>query len=112
MLGWLATNWLPLLVVVIAVALVVTYFIKRKGLRQTAIDAIVWAEREFSTEAGREKMQKAIDYCQQVIPFLNFIPDSMIESFLQGIFNQIKEALEQTPNDKKAITDASDENVG
>lgn len=112
MLEWLMANWLPIVIVIVAVVLALVYVIKKKGIRQTAIDAIVWAEREFSTEAGKEKMQKAIDYCQQIIPFLNFVPDALIEKFLQGVFNQIKEALEQTPNDKKAVTDASDENVG
>ena len=57
-------------------------------------------------------MQKAIDYCQQLIPFLNFIPDSIIQSFLQGIFNQIKEALEQQPNEKKTIDEVKEDVVG
>ena len=57
-------------------------------------------------------MQTAIDYCQQLIPFLNFIPDSIIQSFLQGIFNQIKEALEQQPNEKKTIDEVKEDVVG
>jgi hypothetical protein len=112
MVEWLVANWLPLLIVIIAVIGLVVYFVKKKGLRQLATDAIVWAEKEFSTESGKEKMQNAIDYCQQWVPFLKFIPDSMIESFLQAVFDQIKEALEQDPNEKKTTTDASDENVG
>ena len=94
-------KYIPLVIVIIAIVIGIIYLLKKKGLRQTAIDAIVWAEREFATEEGQEKMQKAIDYCQQLIPFLNFIPDSIIQSFLQGIFNQIKEALEQQPSEKK-----------
>ena len=112
MLEWLATNWLPILVIVIVVAIALTYIIKKRGLKQTAIDAIVWAEREFSTEEGKEKMQRAIDYCQQLIPFLNLIPDSLIQKFLQMTFNQIKEALEQVPNEKKNVTEIKDDTVG
>ena len=112
MIEWLAANWLPLVIVIIAIVSGIVYLLKKKGLRQTAIDAIVWAEREFATETGQEKMQKAIDYCQQLIPFLNFIPDSIIQSFLQGIFNQIKEALEQQPNEKKTIDEVKEDVVG
>lgn len=111
MVEWLAANWLPLVVVIIAIILGIVIILKRKGLRQTAIDAIVWAEREFSTEEGKEKMQKAIDYCQQLVPFLNFIPDALIQSFIQGVFNQIKEALEQQPSEKKT-TEIKEDVVG
>lgn len=111
MLEWLAANWLPLLVVIVAVIIVLTYFIKRKGLRQVATDAIVWAERMYGTEEGKEKMQKAIDYMQQIIPILNFVPDSIIHSFIQSVFNQIKEALDQQPTEKKTLQ-ISDEAAG
>jgi len=73
MLECLASNWLPLLVIIVVVAIVFTYFIKRKGLGQVEIDAIVWAERMYGTEKGKGKMQKAIDYMQQIIPVLNFV---------------------------------------
>ena len=101
MIEWFAANWLPLLVVIVIIGLGITYLLKKKGLRQLATDAIVWAEREYATEEGHEKMQRAIDYCQQIMPFLAFIPDSVIEAFIQAIFNQIKEALDQQPNEKK-----------
>ena len=79
MLEWLAANWLPLLIVIIVVAIALTYFIKRKGLRQVAIDAIVWAERMYGSEEGKEKMQKAIDYMQQIVPTLQKSQNDLIE---------------------------------
>lgn len=112
MLEWLAANWIPLLVVIIAIVGIVVFLLKKKGLRQLAIDAICWAEREFSTEEGKEKMRKAIDYCQQLVPFLNFIPDAMIEGFIQGVFDQIKEALNQAPVEKKDETGIEEDTVG
>lgn len=112
MMEWLAANWLPLVIVIVAIIVAVTILIKKRGLRQLATDAIVWAEREFSTEEGKEKMQKAIDYCQQILPVLNFIPDSLIQSFIQGVFNQIKEALEQVPNEKTTEPKIEDKTVG
>lgn len=112
MLEWLAANWLPLLIVIIAIVGVVIFILKKKGLKQTAIDAIVWAERMYATEEGKEKMQKAIDYMQEVVPFLKFIPDSLIHSFIQTTFDQIKEALEQVPNDKKTLPAINEDTVG
>lgn len=93
MLEWLAANWLPLLVIIIVVIGVLFFIIKRKGIRQAAIDAIVYVQRVMKTEDGHAKMCAAIDYFQQLVPFLSFIPDSIIEQFIQGVFNQIESAL-------------------
>ena len=112
MLEWLAANWLPLLIVIIAIIIVVTVLIKKKGLKQTAIDAICWAERMYNTEEGKEKMQKAIDYMQQLVPFLNLIPDSWIQAFIQKIFDQIKEALDIQPSGTEKLDIYKDEALG
>ena len=40
------------------------------------------------------------------------LSDSIIQSFLQGVFNQIKEALEQQPNEKKTIDEVKEDVVG
>ena len=45
MIEWLAANWLPLVIVIIAIVIGIIYLLKKKSLRQTAIDAIVWADR-------------------------------------------------------------------
>ena len=94
MFEWLAANWQPLLVVIIIAIIMIVYLIQRKGIRQLATDAIVWAEETFKTEDGQKKMQEAIDYCQQVFPFLNIIPDRLIKMFIQSVFDQIKGALD------------------
>ena len=93
MIEWLATNWLPLLVFIIVVVGVLFFILKKKGLRQAAIDAIVYAQETMGTEEGQVKMQNAVDYIQQLIPFLTFIPDSIIQTFIQSVCNQIETAL-------------------
>lgn len=93
MIEWLAANWLPLLIFIIVVVGVLFFILKKKGLRQAAIDAIVYAQEKMGTADGQVKMQSAIDYIQQVVPFLGFIPDSIIQAFIQGVFDQIKSAL-------------------
>ena len=93
MIEWLATNWLPLLVFIIVVVGVLFFILKKKGLRQAAIDAIVYVQEKMGTEDGQVKMQNAVDYIQQLIPFLTFIPDSIIQTFIQSVFDQIEAAL-------------------
>lgn len=93
MIEWLAANWLPLIVFVIVVIGLVWFILKRKGLRQAAIDAIVYVQEKMSTEEGKVKMQGAIDYMQRLVPLLAFVPDVLIESFIQSVFNQIEAAL-------------------
>lgn len=93
MIEWLAANWLPLLIFIIVVVGVLFFILKKKGLRQAAIDAIVYVQEKMGTEDGKVKMQNAVDYIQQIVPFLGFVPDSIIQAFIQGIFDQIKSAL-------------------
>lgn len=93
MIEWLAANWLPLLIFIIVVVGVLFFILKKKGLRQAAIDAIVYVQEKMGTEDGQVKMQNAVDYIQQLIPFLGFIPDSIIQAFIQGVFDQIESAL-------------------
>ena len=93
MIEWLAANWLPLLIFVIVVVGVLFFILKKKGLRQAAIDAIVYVQEKMGTENGKVKMQNAVDYIQQIVPFLGFVPDSIIQAFIQGVFDQIESAL-------------------
>lgn len=93
MIEWLAANWLPLLIFIIVVVGVLFFILKKKGLRQAAIDAIVYVQEKMGTEDGKVKMQNAVDYIQQIVPFLGFVPDSIIQAFIQGVFDQIESAL-------------------
>lgn len=93
MIEWLAANWLPLLIFIIVVVGVLFFILKKKGLRQAAIDAIVYVQEKMRTEDGKVKMQNAVDYIQQIVPFLGFVPDSIIQAFIQGVFDQIESAL-------------------
>ena len=93
MIEWLAANWLPLVVFIVVVIGLVWFILKKRGLRQAAIDAIVYVQEKMRTEEGKVKMQGAIDYIQQLVPFLAFVPDSLIETFIQSVFDQIESAL-------------------
>lgn len=112
MIEWLAANWLPLVVFIVVVIGLIWFLLKKKGLRQAAIDAIVYVQEKMETEEGKVKMQGAIDYIQQLVPFLGFIPDSIIESFIQSVFDQIESALKlQSTNKFEVIEEAKVEEV-
>lgn len=111
MLEWLAANWAPLTAFIAVVALVLFFILKKKGLRQAAIDAIVYVQEQMGTEDGKVKMQNAIDYMQQLIPLLGFIPDALIESFIQGVFNQIEAALKLPAVEVPAIEESKEDSV-
>ena len=98
MIEWLAANWLPLVVFIVVVVGLIWFLLKKKGLRQAAIDAIVYVQERMEAEEGKVKMQGAIDYIQQLIPFLAFVPDSLIETFIQSVFDQIESALKLPVN--------------
>lgn len=81
--------------IVLVVALVV-YKIKTKGIRNFAIEMITEAERIFKQGENKEKMAFVIDGILGFIPapFRFLITRSMVEAFIQKIFDEIKIALD------------------
>ena len=53
MIEWLAANWLPLLIFIIVVVGVLFFILKKKGLRQAAIDAIVYVQEKWEQKMGK-----------------------------------------------------------
>jgi hypothetical protein len=72
------------------------YLVKKNGLRATAIQLIVSAEKALGSGQGKEKMDMVIDGITNVlpIPLRMFITKSAIESFVQHIFDEVKQALD------------------
>lgn len=79
--------------------------IKKKGLREFAIDMILKAEGMFEQGQNNEKMKYVV---KSVKTFLGttkiglvlsmFVTDANMEKFIQSIFDSIKKALDYTPN--------------
>jgi hypothetical protein len=102
---WLETNWLPLLIVILVILGFIgwiIYLIKRKGLRQVALDAILEAEREFQSGKGKEKMKFAVDYVFDLLPLYikAILPreflHNFLEKFIQKVFDEVKKFLDYT----------------
>jgi hypothetical protein len=72
------------------------YQIKKQGLKATAIELIVYAETLIGSGKGEEKMNYVIDkfIAFLPIPFRILFTREMIKDFIQGVFDEIKDALE------------------
>ena len=72
------------------------YQIKKNGLKATTIKIIVRAEELLGSGKGKEKMQYAITQFLELLPapIRIFFTVESVESFIQEVFDDIKEALE------------------
>lgn len=100
---WLQTNWLPLLIVTIVVLcfiIWIIYLCKRKGLKETALNAILEAENHYHTTTGQERLDLAVDYMYKALPaaVTMFLSKEALETvlakFIQKVFDEIKKALD------------------
>lgn len=85
-----------LVLVVLAFIAYILYQVKKKGLRQTAIDYICFAEKSFENHKNDEKFNYVLDRLYNGLPAIVrvFITTDMIKVFIQKVFNEIKIALD------------------
>lgn len=107
---WLLENKLQLAVVVgfaVLAILYIIYLCYKRGLKQVAIDFIVWAEATFESEEGQVKFDAVVTKLIAIIPmpFSLFISKSAVEKLVQNAFDSIKEALHYTPSNTINKTD-------
>ena len=83
-------------IIVIAFVLYLAWQIKKKGLKQFAIDMIVKAEDMYKQGQNTEKMNYVIDKVIALVPMplSLFITRETIKKFIQSIFDSIKTALD------------------
>lgn len=84
---------IAIVVIAVLAILYIAWRIYRHGLRQTAIDFIVEAERLY--ESGGAKKTFVIENLQNVLPFpFSFIiSENTIDKFMEKVFEEIKDAL-------------------
>lgn len=86
---------IPVIVIILIVAIFVLIEIKKRGIQQLAIDLMVEAEKKFKSGEGRKKMNQVVKKLIDKLPFpLNMIPESIVEDFVQKIFDDLKESIE------------------
>ena len=72
------------------------WMIKKNGLRAFVIKLIVAAEDQFEKGANQEKINYVIDSLLEFLPKILrcFITRENVKSFVQKVFNSVKEALD------------------
>lgn len=72
------------------------FYIKKNGLRATAIELIVYAEKALGSGKGKEKMDMVIDKMTEILPLpiRLFVTKEAIKSFVQHVFDEVKQALD------------------
>ena len=90
---------------VIAGLLYLGWQIKKKGLREIAIDMILKAEANIEKGQNNEKMRYVINEIKLHLKETRigkilalFITEDDIEEFIQNIFDGLKKALDYVPN--------------
>lgn len=98
----MTTNQIILLVIVIVLAvLYVIYLIKRYGFKKVALQAILFAEKQYNTTSGKERMNIAIDFVYD-----NYIPE-YIKSILskETLHNMLDKAIQKVFDESKQLLD-------
>ena len=92
-----AGQYVGIAVIVIFIVLYIAWKIKEKGLKGTAIEFIVEAEKRFNS--GDEKMNYCIEKIAMLVPlpFQIFVTGDMIKKLIQAVFDNIKVALDYRP---------------
>lgn len=84
---------IAIVVIAVVAILYIAWRIYKNGLRQTAIDFIVQAERTYDN--GGTKKTFVIESLQKTLPFpfSVIISEKVIDDFMEKVFEEIKEAL-------------------
>lgn len=104
-----------LIIQIIIVAIIVVAFfiwlawqIKKKGLKEFVIDAILEAESLYKKGQNSEKMQSVIDKLKAILEstkigkiLMIFITEEDIQKFIQSVFDNLKKALDYMPTEKE-----------
>lgn len=88
------TRIIIIAIIVFCVAVLLIWEICKKGLRKTAIELIVQAEKTM--QDNEDKFKLAVNGMITKLPFpLNiFITESMVAGFIQKTFDEVKIALD------------------
>lgn len=93
------------IIVVVAFFIWLAWQIKKNGLRRFTIEMITRAEEVFEKGRNSDKMQYVIGSIKTALGMTKlgkilsiFVTDENIEKFIQNVFDEVKKALDYTPN--------------
>ena len=93
------TNTMCIIILIFACVSILVYLlyrIKKDGLIPVVVKMIVAAEGQFEKGANQEKINYVIDSLLEFLPKILrcFITRENVKSFVQKVFNGVKEALD------------------
>lgn len=89
-----------LILVVITFLVYIIYQVKKNGLRETALQAILKAEEQYYSTTGKQRFEIAFSYVYDLIPtaWKIVLPKELLKKFLdnliQNTFDEVKELLD------------------
>lgn len=88
------------ILLIVAFILYIAWQIKKKGLKQFAVDFIVKAEDMYNHGDNEGKLNYVIDKVIALIPtpLSLFITRETVKTFVQSVFDSVKKALDYVPN--------------
>lgn len=88
-----------LILVIVSFIIYLFYQVKKNGLRETVIAAILKAEEQYYSTTGQERFEIAFNYVYDLIPTIwkTILPKELLKKFLknliQNTFDEVKELL-------------------
>lgn len=92
--------YIVLAIVVIAFVIYIIYSTKKKGLKQTALEWILIAEKEFQKGENKEKFEYVYKAIYNVLPAFvkafvsEEVAENLLSKFIQSVFDFVKPALD------------------
>lgn len=92
--------YIVLAIVIIVFIGYIVYSIKKKGLKQVALEWIIMAEKEFQKGENKEKFEYVYKAIYNVLPafvkvFISEdVAENILSKFIQGVFDFVKPALD------------------
>ena len=85
--------------IVIAFIIWLVWQIKKKGLKEFAIEMIIKAEEMYKKGENQEKLNYVIDKVIGMlpVPLQFFITREAVQKFVQSVFDTVKKALDYVP---------------
>ena len=92
--------YIVLAIVIIVFIGYIAYSIKKKGLKQVALEWIIMAEKEFQKGENKEKFEYVYKAIYNVLPSFvkafvsEEVAENLLSKFIQSVFDFIKPALD------------------
>lgn len=99
-MNWDLPEIISAIIIILIFIIYLVYIIKRDGLRNVALKAILEAEKQYNSTTGKERLDFAVNYVYEYLPtYIKIVlPKTILKEwlqrFIQEIFSQVKDLLD------------------